>query len=1145
MASTAALAALAAPALAAPPNVAFTFDAAVPGTVADKDGQGTGFTGVQPNTAGNQYVPANIDVVGGDLVLSTTPGDGTQNTQQNALQVTVDGSKDYTVETTLDGPLNFAGTNQSAGVFIGPDQNNYVKFTARKTATGAGLQLGRELGGTFKQIAAPGSTSILTAGTVVLRLTVTAATGTVTAEYSLDGGPFVTAGTVSGADLPPGVVGPSVNAGVLSTQFQSGAQVKPAFEAFSVRGSTAGLEIGVTPKKTVLHGPAGQGGLTIPGFGSFSGTLPTSIDFGADGRLYVATQKGNIYVVNLNDQDQATGLQGTITTIAARPNTNFDGSPSAEPGRQVTGITFDPASTPGNQILYVSHSDPRIFKNEQPGQSLVDEQSGVVTKLTLNGAGQVVASQDLVVGLPRSAENHSVNGMDVGPDGWLYLGIGGATNFGAPSLFFGYFPETPLSAAVLRINPAAIGGGTLNASAGSAFTFTDPCGPGESVGNGCSAASNVPGGAGAGTVPGQLEVYATGFRNPYDVVWTAAGKLYANENEGNSGGGLTPGGQDPGAGGDPPDELFNVQAGGYHGHPNPSLGLLTYNGGVKAIATYAPNSATTGIAEYTANGAGGLLKGQLLSTNYAQGDTLDRIKLSPDGAGVVEKKVLASDLSDPLDVAVRSNGTIFVAEHGFAGDSFAQVSAFTPIAVNCDLSDPNGDPDGDRYTTADEQANGTGPCNPGDVPDDYDKDGISDLLDPDDDNDGIPDVRDDLQLDPTNGAGTVLPFTLEFNTSDAGGFFGTGFLGAQLSSKGGGPLKGNASAGGGGGFMQLKGTPGTNEGGFNNQHNALQQGFLPKGRPFTASAVVGEPFQTGNPEGREAGGIFVGPTENAFARLAVQANKGKPRIEFLVEEGGKAVRRVGRPLTLPQGTVTLYLDGDPLLRTVTARFKLGNGRVVTLAKESVPAAWFAKARAGVVATAWQSSKPQATFVYDRFEISVGTRPVGVVVNRGDRYARSRKATLVITPPKGATRVRISTRKDLRGAKPARLRSSSLYPFVLPDARRSRATTVYVRFTGKGVRPRTYSDGIVLDRTRPRVRSARLVPLRGNRARLVVTARDDASKVDAIQIRRGTRKAAFVDYARSLTIVPGSRALSVRVRDGAGNVSTFRAVPRGR
>jgi len=38
------------------------FSSALPGTVLDKDGQGTGFTYVQPNTTGNQYDATRINL---------------------------------------------------------------------------------------------------------------------------------------------------------------------------------------------------------------------------------------------------------------------------------------------------------------------------------------------------------------------------------------------------------------------------------------------------------------------------------------------------------------------------------------------------------------------------------------------------------------------------------------------------------------------------------------------------------------------------------------------------------------------------------------------------------------------------------------------------------------------------------------------------------------------------------------------------------------------------------------------------------------------------------------------------------------------------------------------------------------------------
>jgi len=61
------------------------FSSALPGTVLDKDGQGTGFTYVQPNTTGNQYdaTRINLEPTAGTLVLTGTLGTNTTvNTQE-------------------------------------------------------------------------------------------------------------------------------------------------------------------------------------------------------------------------------------------------------------------------------------------------------------------------------------------------------------------------------------------------------------------------------------------------------------------------------------------------------------------------------------------------------------------------------------------------------------------------------------------------------------------------------------------------------------------------------------------------------------------------------------------------------------------------------------------------------------------------------------------------------------------------------------------------------------------------------------------------------------------------------------------------------------------------------------------------------
>jgi len=111
-----------------------TFQAAVPGTVADKDGEGTGFVGVLPNTAGTQYEPARLDLQAADGVLAVTSHQGTfsggSNAQRNALYETFTATRgDVRVSTRIRGPFTHLTTHQQhQGIWVGIDQNNYFKF---------------------------------------------------------------------------------------------------------------------------------------------------------------------------------------------------------------------------------------------------------------------------------------------------------------------------------------------------------------------------------------------------------------------------------------------------------------------------------------------------------------------------------------------------------------------------------------------------------------------------------------------------------------------------------------------------------------------------------------------------------------------------------------------------------------------------------------------------------------------------------------------------------------------------------------------------------------------------------------------------------------------------------------------------------
>ncbi|MDZ7728372.1 MAG: thrombospondin type 3 repeat-containing protein [Dehalococcoidia bacterium] len=93
------------------------------------------------------------------------------------------------------------------------------------------------------------------------------------------------------------------------------------------------------------------------------------------------------------------------------------------------------------------------------------------------------------------------------------------------------------------------------------------------------------------------------------------------------------------------------------------------------------------------------------------------------------------------------------------------------------------DEDGDGFSNADEVDNGTDPCSAGSQPPDWDGDFISDLNDPDDDNDGIPDELDTFALDPLNGIGTELPVLHhgKMTRTPSGGLMDLGFTGLMTN----------------------------------------------------------------------------------------------------------------------------------------------------------------------------------------------------------------------------------------------------------------------------------------------------------------------------------------------------------------------------
>ncbi|WP_375436405.1 hypothetical protein, partial [uncultured Hymenobacter sp.] len=167
---------------------------------------------------------------------------------------------------------------------------------------------------------------------------------------------------------------------------------------------------------------------------------PTSLQFGPDGRLYVAQQNGIIKALTIrknSSNDYTVTATEEITLINSIPNHSDNGQLSPDvTTRQVTGILV--TGTSNSPVLYVSSSDSRIGGPE--GDLNLDTNSGIVSRLTRSGSSWIKV--DLVRGLPRSEENHSVNGMQLDAQtNTLFLAVGGHTNAGSPSTNFAYTPE--------------------------------------------------------------------------------------------------------------------------------------------------------------------------------------------------------------------------------------------------------------------------------------------------------------------------------------------------------------------------------------------------------------------------------------------------------------------------------------------------------------------------------------------------------------------------------------------------------------------------------------------------------------------------------------------------------------------------------
>ena len=752
---------------------------------------------------------------------------------------------------------------------------------------------------------------------------------------------------------------------------------------------------------------------------------PTSLQFGPDRRLYVAQQNGIIKVFtivrNSANNYSVTNTQ-TITLINAIPNHNDNGVVNtAVITRQLTGILV--TGTAANPIIYVSSSDSRIGGSSS-GDVNLDTNSGIISMLTWNGSAWV--KMDLVRGLPRSEENHSNNGLQLdATSNTLFVAVGGHTNAGSPSTNFAYTSEYALSAAILSIDLDAINAMTVKGSGNTAYkydlpTVDDPTRTNNADGtdlndpfggnNGLNQAKIVAG--------GPVQVYASGFRNPYDLVITQARKMYTVDNGANQGWGgypknegtanvtneyVTgePGSTSPTATEGVVNNLDNFHYIGnvdtytpgsfYGGHPNPiranpaGAGLYTASGstgvwrnsksgtnplpqdwppvqsahpiegdfqmpGVNDAALLTFNSSTNGIAEYVASNFNNVLKGKLLACGYE--GSIYLIKLTADGTNVTNTKSSTNKLNQdvafasgfgaqPLDITTQGDNDIFPGSVWVAAYGSDSITIFEPQDfVVCSGAYNNADDDNDKYTNADEVDNGTNPCSAASMPPDFDHDFISDLKDPDDDNDGKTDVTDIFQIDPQNGVGTSLPIQYDLLNNYPGTcFFGIGFTGLMINNSRD-YLQAfdshNLIAGGAEGALTVVSTTtGDALGSLNNQDNAFQIGL--KSAPglgnFTITArMLGPFFNNKIPQNYQSQGIYIGTgDQDNYFKITLNANSGQGGIEVVYENAGvPTAYQFALSGGIPGSTLDFALTVNPSSGTIQPKYASNGGSLINL-----------------------------------------------------------------------------------------------------------------------------------------------------------------------------------------------------------------------
>lgn len=170
---------------------------------------------------------------------------------------------------------------------------------------------------------------------------------------------------------------------------------------------------------------------------------------------------------------------------------------------------------------------------------------------------------------------------------------------------------------------------------------------------------------------------------------------------------------------------------------------------------------------------------------------------------------------------------------------------------------------------------------------------------------------------------------------------------------------------------------GTAEGATNTQMNALQIGF-DSSADFRIWSRITQPFTGTTPAFGHVGGIFFGPNEDNYLRIALVGTAfGGKALTVAVEINGVFTEKARIDLsTTTLSNLDVFLIGKPGTTSVTAYYDVNTSGTMTPAggAVTVPAAWFSNNASTARNTSLtglmvsDGGAAQMAFVYDFFRV---------------------------------------------------------------------------------------------------------------------------------------------------------------------------------